>query len=147
MMLNMSQKSMTGMPQIEFYMQANTVPATFWSLAFLLLPENQHHKRQVLASLHSVHLDQDTISTSAAETQEYDLSNAPQAAPTAATSTAAAAAALSTEQPASLLAPESTSDDTEQQQAASAQPGLSGEQPDHTLQSQAEASTSQSECC
>lgn len=31
--------------------QANTVPATFWALAFLLLPENAHHKQQILSSL------------------------------------------------------------------------------------------------
>lgn len=28
--------------------QANTVPATFWAIAFLLLPENQHHKTEAL---------------------------------------------------------------------------------------------------
>ena len=31
--------------------QANTVPATFWSLAFLLLPENQPHLSRVIADL------------------------------------------------------------------------------------------------
>ncbi|KXZ53780.1 hypothetical protein GPECTOR_6g698 [Gonium pectorale] len=31
--------------------QANTVPATFWSVAFLLLPENRLHKGAVLAEL------------------------------------------------------------------------------------------------
>lgn len=33
--------------------QANTVPATFWALAFLLLPDNAHHKQQILSSLQS----------------------------------------------------------------------------------------------
>lgn len=31
--------------------QANSVPASFWALAFLLLPENQPYKLKVLASL------------------------------------------------------------------------------------------------
>lgn len=35
--------------------QANTVPATFWALAFLLLPQNQLHRQQVLASLQHTH--------------------------------------------------------------------------------------------
>ena len=33
--------------------QANSIPASFWALAFLLLPENQHYKHKVLASLQS----------------------------------------------------------------------------------------------
>ena len=36
-------------------MQANTIPATFWALAFLLLPENQDHKQQILLALQSTH--------------------------------------------------------------------------------------------
>ena len=32
-------------------MQANTVPATFWAVAFLLLPEHQQYKQQVLHSV------------------------------------------------------------------------------------------------
>ena len=31
--------------------QANTVPATFWALAFLLLPDNAHYRQQILFSL------------------------------------------------------------------------------------------------
>ena len=34
-------------------LQANTVPATFWALAFLLLPDNADHKQQILHSLRS----------------------------------------------------------------------------------------------
>jgi len=34
-------------------MQANTIPATFWALAFLLLPDNQDHKQQILLALQS----------------------------------------------------------------------------------------------
>jgi hypothetical protein len=34
-------------------MQANTIPATFWGLAFLLLPDNQDHKQQILLALQS----------------------------------------------------------------------------------------------
>ena len=33
--------------------QANTVPATFWALAFLLLPDNALYKRHILSSLQS----------------------------------------------------------------------------------------------
>ena len=36
-------------------MQANTIPATFWALAFLLLPDNQGHKQQILLALQSTH--------------------------------------------------------------------------------------------
>ena len=36
-------------------MQANTIPATFWALAFLLLPDNQDHKQQILLALQSTH--------------------------------------------------------------------------------------------
>lgn len=34
-------------------MQANTIPATFWALAFLLLPDNQDHKQHILLALQS----------------------------------------------------------------------------------------------
>ena len=44
--------------------QANTVPATFWSLGFLLLPENGHRKQQILASLQSVQPDSGPTSLS-----------------------------------------------------------------------------------
>ena len=33
--------------------QANTVPATFWALAFLLLPDNALYKQQIVSSLQS----------------------------------------------------------------------------------------------
>ncbi|DBA87474.1 TPA: Cytochrome P450 7B1, variant 4 [Trebouxia sp. C0004] len=33
---------------------ANTIPATFWALAFLLLPDNQEHKQQILLVLQSM---------------------------------------------------------------------------------------------
>ena len=39
--------------KIVVVLQANTVPATFWALAFLLLPDNAHHKQQILSVLQS----------------------------------------------------------------------------------------------
>ena len=41
-------------------MQANTIPATFWALAFLLLPDNQDHKQQILLALQSTSAHTDT---------------------------------------------------------------------------------------
>ena len=41
-------------------MQANTIPATFWALAFLLLPDNQDHKQQILLALQSTNAHRDT---------------------------------------------------------------------------------------
>ena len=47
-------------------MQANTVPAAFWALAFLLLPEHQHYKQQVLASCQQFHFQSNQATTAAA---------------------------------------------------------------------------------
>ena len=47
-------------------MQANTVPAAFWALAFLLLPEHQHYKQQVLASCQQFHSQSDQATTATA---------------------------------------------------------------------------------
>lgn len=45
---------------------ANTVPAAFWALAFLLLPEHQHYKQQVLASCQQYHSQSSDATTTIA---------------------------------------------------------------------------------
>lgn len=40
-------------PNLLLWLQANSVPASFWATAFLLLPANQHYRQKVLASLRS----------------------------------------------------------------------------------------------
>ena len=51
-------------------MQANTIPATFWALAFLLLPDNQDHKQHILLALQSTHLQAKHTSVPDAPTQQ-----------------------------------------------------------------------------
>ncbi len=51
-------------------MQANTIPATFWALAFLLLPDNQDHKQQILLALQSTQLHAKHTSIPDAQAQQ-----------------------------------------------------------------------------
>lgn len=61
--------------------QANTVPATFWALAFLLLPQNQRHRQQVLASLqHTPPAAGPTSPPSGAQVQQHRAPGNAQAA-------------------------------------------------------------------
>ncbi|KAL3148124.1 hypothetical protein ABBQ38_014405 [Trebouxia sp. C0009 RCD-2024] len=52
---------------------ANTIPATFWSLAFLLLPDNAHHKQHILSSIQSGGSHSTSHSSSA---QQQELNDA-----------------------------------------------------------------------
>ncbi len=56
-------------------MQANTIPATFWALAFLLLPDNQDHKQQILLALQSTRLPDRHTSVPDAQAQQQKSHN------------------------------------------------------------------------
>ncbi|KAA6426780.1 MAG: cytochrome P450, partial [Trebouxia sp. A1-2] len=54
---------------------ANTIPATFWALAFLLLPDNQEHKQQILLALQSTRFPDTHTSVPDAQAQQEKSHN------------------------------------------------------------------------
>lgn len=78
--------------------QANTVPATFWSLAFLLLPENAHHRLSITQQLLN---QQDSASgdgaTVQAQQQQHNTAPGRDPVPTASGGLLAAAFLLATD--------------------------------------------------